>query len=158
MKKISLILAFLSLAVIGCNNKNEAETANKNTEVELGVDKKNNQINNNWLSEIQLDNGSKWIANAETTDGVVQMLSIVKSTKTTTVADFHDLAAQLNDVKNYIVKECTMKGPSHDNLHIFLYPLIEKINALGAISAVDEGTKIKRAIQENLTAYYNYFE
>lgn len=158
MKKVSLILAFLSLAVFGCNNKNEAETANKNTEVELEVDKKNNQINNNWLSEIQLNNGSKWIANAETTDGVVQMLSIVKSTKTTTVADFHDLAAQLNDVKNYIVKECTMEGSSHDNLHIFLHPLIEKINALGAISAVDEGTKIKRAIQENLTAYYNYFE
>src|SRR5690606_40529319 len=73
------------------------------------------------------------------------MLNLVKTSDPKTVEDYHTLASKLNEDKNYVVKKCTMEGPSHDNLHVFLHPLIEKIEALGEVSTTDEGAKITRS-------------
>ena len=100
----------------------------------------------------------KWQANPETTVGVNNMLKLLKSGDLKTVADYHNLASQLNEEKNFVIKECTMKGASHDNLHIFLLPLIEKIDALGKVSTTTEGSEITASIEENLNGYYNYFK
>ena len=115
-------------------------------------------LNNAWVNEIKLDNGNKWEANLETTEGVDKMLNLVKSSAPKTVEDYHALASKLNEDKNVVVKKCTMEGPSHDNLHVFLHPLIEKIEALGKVSNTDEGAETLASIKENLEGYYNYFQ
>jgi hypothetical protein len=51
-----------------------------------------------------------------------------------------------------------MKGPSHDNLHIFLLPLIDKISLLVETTSIQEGSEITESIIENLNAYENYFQ
>ena len=115
-------------------------------------------MGNAWVNEIKLNNGNKWEANLETTEGVDKMLNLVKSSDPKTVEDYHALASKLNEEKNYVVKKCTMEGPSHDNLHVFLHPLIEKIEALGKVSSTDEGAEVTASIKENLEGYYNYFQ
>ncbi|MDQ7918287.1 hypothetical protein RBU60_11930 [Mesonia sp. MT50] len=164
MKKTILTTAIISALLISCNdNKNESKTTEEATEVtekdhtkEMAAE--SHSMNNAWVEEIKLDEGDKWDANLETTEGVDKMLSLVKSSQTESVKEYHSLAADLNETKNFVVKKCTMKGPSHDNLHVFLHPLIEKINALGKISSTDEGAKIKESIKENLEGYYTYFQ
>ncbi len=167
MKKTILTVAILSALLIGCNeNKNkENSEAIETTEAvhEHGTSTPlSNQegiaLNNSWVDEIQLDNGNKWEANLETTEGVDKMENLIKSSEKETVEDYHHLASELNDVKNFVVKECTMKGPSHDNLHVFLHPLIEKIDALGKVSTVEEGHLLTESITENLKGYYDYFK
>ena len=110
------------------------------------------------MNDIQLNDGSKWEANIETTEGVIKMQKLIKTQTTTTIEDFHFLANNLNEVKNKVVKECTMKGASHDNLHIWLYPLIEKVTALTETNDISDASKIKQSIVENLNAYSDYFE
>tara|TARA_R110002049_G_scaffold188124_5_gene356409 strand:+ start:5567 stop:5899 length:333 start_codon:yes stop_codon:yes gene_type:complete len=110
------------------------------------------------MDEIQLNNGTKWEANIETTEGVEQMQELLKSHTTTSIEDYHQLASTLNDVKNKVVKECTMKGASHDNLHIWLYPLIEKVTELSETNNIEEASKTKQSIAENVDAYYKYFQ
>lgn len=166
MKKTILSLAIISALLIGCNetktkevNTDIVETAEGIHEHEMNdIASENQTINNSWVDEIELDNGNKWEANLETNEGVKKMLNILKSTETKTIEDYHKLASKLNDVKNFVVKECTMKGPSHDNLHVFLHPLIEKIEALGKASTTTEGSEITASIKENLEGYYNYFK
>ena len=51
-----------------------------------------------------------------------------------------------------------MKGAPHDNLHVWLLPLIEKIEALSESKTVEEASKLKESIVENVNAYSNYFE
>ncbi|HET8804084.1 MAG TPA: hypothetical protein VFM72_05860, partial [Aequorivita sp.] len=111
-----------------------------------------------WVNDIKLDGGNKWQSNIETNDGVDKMLKLINASNPITVEDYHNLASKLNDEKNVLVKNCTMKGASHDNLHIFLHPLIEKIEALGTVSTTEEGSKIITSIIENLEGYYNYFQ
>lgn len=115
-------------------------------------------LNEQWMNDIQLNNGEKWNANIETTEGVLKMQDILKTHKTSTIEDYHELANQLNEVKNKVVKECTMKGASHDNLHIWLYPLIEKVSALSEVSTIENASVLKNSIVENVNAYSKYFQ
>lgn len=167
MKKTILTAAILSVFLIGCkdNKSTNSETSVETEmvhehEAEAGHDGHHDgmALNNDWINEIQLDNGSKWDANLETTQGVETMLKELESSNPETVADYHQLASKLNDEKNTVIKECTMVGPSHDNLHVFLHPLIDKIAALDKVTSVEEGSEITESIKENLDAYYDYFK
>ena len=157
MKKALLTVAFFSTLLISCNeNKSKSETVHEHHEHETltgeGV------LNNEWVNDMALNNDERWIANDETNVGVEEMTRMLEESNPETVADYHELATQLNKTKNYVVKECTMKGESHDYLHVFLHPLIEKIDALGKVSTVDEGAEIREHTIENLHLYHDYFE
>ncbi len=166
MKKLIITAVILSFLIYGCKeNKPTEETTNEteeiNTVTKNDIKKKSapsTAMNNAWLDEIKLDAGSKWQANIETTQGVDKMLELVKSSDPKTLEDYHKLASKLNEQKNFVVKECTMKGASHDNLHVFLLPLIEKIEALSNTTSVSQATIITYRIEENLEGYYTYFQ
>ena len=162
MKKTLLTAAIFSAFLISCNDTKPKNENGETVEATESVHEHNGAdmalINNDWINEIKLDNGNKWSANLETNDGVEKMLSLVNANQKKTVEDYKTLANDLNETKNFVVKECTMKGPSHDNLHVFLHPLIEKIDALGKVSTVEQGSLITTSIKENLEAYSNYFK
>lgn len=111
-----------------------------------------------WLNEINLNEGTQWIANPETITGVERMRKNIHTAELNTTDGYHKLAEKLNEDKNYIVKECTMEGESHDNLHIWLHPLIEKIEALGKVADADEGQLIVDDIETRLTRFYEFFK
>jgi hypothetical protein len=144
MKKTFLIIAILSLTIAGCNDEKKQTDS---------------VLNNNWEKEIKLDdNEAKWEANIETTKGVEDLQNLIKTNTTTTVEEYVALAEKLNERKNILVKEFTMEGPSHDNLHIFLYPLIGKINLLLEVTSTEKASEIMSSISDNLTAYNTYFK
>lgn len=143
MKKLFLLIVLLSLTLTSCNDEKKQTDS---------------ILNNNWEKEIKLDNEAKWEANIETTKGVADLQSLIKTNNATTVDAYVSLANKLNERKNILVKECTMDGPSHDNLHIFLLPLIEKINLLLVTKSTKDAAKIVSSISENLTAYDTYFK
>lgn len=156
-----LIFTMSLLALISCkdNKQNEAETHNENHEThsqQQDIDA--TAYNNMWMKDIQLNNGEKWDANIETNEGVERMQAILKAQQTVTIEDYHKLAEQLKNVKNYVVKECTMKGASHDNLHVWLVPLIEKIEILSEANTLEDAAKIKLSIIENINSYNNFFK
>ncbi|GGG48069.1 hypothetical protein GCM10010976_19310 [Bizionia arctica] len=118
----------------------------------------NLDLGNSWVNDIQLDNGKKWTANPETNIGVEKMKGILKNQVTDRLSDYHNLAIQLTSEKNYVIKECTMKGPSHENLHIWLLPLMEKLEALSEAKNIVEALEIKNNIIENVEGYDHYFQ
>ena len=154
------------MAFISCKDKKQQENLiqNENVEKHTEVTHERHQenaatvYNNSWTADIQLNNGQKWDANSETNEGVQKMQNSVKTHTTNTLEDYHKLAEQLNEDKNYVIKNCTMKGPSHDNLHIWLLPLIEKIDALSETKMLEDASKIKNGIVENINSYNTYFK
>jgi len=162
MKQFIFIMSILVLT--SCKDKKQQATENTPIESHTDATHENHQkeasavFQNSWKADMQLNNGSKWQANMETNEGVEKMKSILKTQKTSTLEEYHQLAEQLNDAKNYVVKKCTMEGPSHDNLHIWLVPLIEKIEALSETENSKDAAKIKHSIVENINAYATYFQ
>lgn len=165
MRKTILTAAILATVFVSCKDQNKTETTVETKAVHEHVEVATHEnhahdvfaLDNAWMKEIELDNGKKWDANIETTDGVNAMLDYIDAISPTTVAEYHELASKLNDEKNFVIKECTMEGPSHDNLHIFLHPLIDKIAALGKVSTAEQGAAVTETIVENLEAYTEYF-
>ena len=161
-----LIFAMGLMALLSCkDNKFQETDAVLETEVEtiettkeIHHDDSSSILDNSWVKEIKLDNGSKWLANNETNEGVEKMLHHIKTEATQTLDDYHNLAALLNADKNYVVKNCSMKGASHDNLHVWLLPLMAKIDALAETQSLEDAAQIKKAIEENLQAYSDYFQ
>ncbi|GGH43365.1 hypothetical protein IA57_10990 [Mangrovimonas yunxiaonensis] len=156
MKKLPLLLSIALLSFLGCKDHAKNETTNEHATHATHHD--NNALSNSWVKDIQLDNGTKWNANPETNEGVTNMLRLLENNTPTTLEDYHHLAKALNTEKNYIVKECTMKGASHDNLHVWLHPLIDKIGTLEASKTPEEAQPIYKSIKENITAYHTYFK
>lgn len=164
-----LILAMSLLALVSCkDSKKEDHVTEHKTQKDVAkeavsheeheTDQVNAVLNNNWMDEIQLNNGDKWLADIKTTKGVNTMLKLISESKTETVEDYVILANKLNDRKNILIKECTMTGSSHDNLHVFLHPLIEKIDVLLKTKTIGEGAETLKSITDNLNAYKSYFK
>ncbi len=148
--------------VISCKEvKKEIQTPNEKTvkktenyDNHAGATQK---IDDSWVNEIALNRGVKWQANIETTNGVSAMLSLINESKVSTSDDYKKLGDTLNNVKNTVVKECTMKGPSHDNLHVWLHPLIKKIEMLQKTDNTKDGVYLTSKIKKHLEGYYDYF-
>jgi ABC-type Zn2+ transport system substrate-binding protein/surface adhesin len=146
------------MTTLGSSCKNIENHEEIKTSKEIVQEPETDILSTTWMDDIQLNNDTKWVANIETTEGVEKMQALLKAQKTSSIEDYHQLASTLNDIKNNLVKACTMKGASHDNLHIWLYPLIKKISALSETNNLNEATKIKQRILENLEVYSNYFK
>ncbi|MFD2552237.1 hypothetical protein ACFSQP_10455 [Bizionia sediminis] len=159
MNKIIIVLIAVSLLFTGCKDLPKESTTVKNNKVEhTEHQRENDLVGNHWMQEIKLNNGVKWTANPETNEGVVRMQSVLTTSNLKDLNDYHTIAGALNKEKNYVIKECTMKGPSHDNLHVWLLPLIEKIDALKEANTLAEAQHIYKSIEQNVNAYDDYFE
>ena len=112
----------------------------------------------NWIKNMKLNEGKKWAANIETTQGIEKLQSILNKDTSQTVADFKNLEKKLSDEMAVIFDKCTMKGASHDNLHIFLLPLIKKIDKLKEVSSVEQGNMLSDKIKKHLAAYDSFFK
>lgn len=156
MKKLVISIVLVAVALTSCkNNENQEKT---NTTTEIVQELESDILSTNWMQDIKLNEGSKWEANIETTAGVEKMQELLKTQTTTSIEDYHQLARLLNENKNYVIKKCSMKGASHDNLHVWLLPLIAKIEALSKIKTVENASQIKKSIEDNVNAYSTYFQ
>jgi hypothetical protein len=159
-----LITIISLIALVSCKDQKQEAVNNAAEEIETSAEPTNEQeapstaFDNSWANEIQLNGVQKWDANAATNEGVSKMKNRIDSQSSITLEAFHDVAQQLNEDKNYVVKNCTMKGASHDNLHIWLMPLIEKIDALSMAQSIEEASMIKQSIVDHLNAYTTYFK
>jgi len=163
MKHLTYVfaLAFL-ITALGCKNTatTEETTQENSTATERQVAQLLDEriLSNDWENEIQLNGTDKWAANEETTEGVRKMRYILNHTEIGPKMNFNELGNQLKSEINVIIKECSMKGASHDNLHVFLMPLIEKVDALREETDMEKNKALFTSIFFNLEAYDTYFK
>ncbi len=159
-----VIFTLSLLALVSCKDSKNKDTETGTVELATGTNndyhdqEASNVYANAWTSEIKLNDGNKWKANTETNEGISKMKNSIKAQTSSTIDAYHKLAEQLDDDKNFIVKNCTMKGASHDNLHVWILPLMEKIEALSEAKTIEDASKLKQSIEENVNAYHTYFE
>ncbi|HNP19799.1 MAG TPA: hypothetical protein PKL31_15275 [Fulvivirga sp.] len=106
-------------------------------------------------SPLELDNGQKWKVNAEM---IPYILDGEKMLNEYDGSDYKQLAEQLKDKNNGLIKSCTMTGKSHDELHKWLYPHIELITALGDAESEQKATAIIEQLKESFNTYNAHFQ
>ncbi len=157
MKK-QIIIVFLMLTVMACKNaekkpENHAkQTANE--AVKKTEDKEHDFQN---LDLITLNNGKKWTANPETTQGIATMQEILNDFQADSdLIAYEQLKTRLENQFTLIFQRCTMKGEAHEQLHNYLKPMIEWFDGLVVLQN-DERIKNLNMLKKHLLSYKNYF-
>ncbi len=102
--------------------------------------------------EIVLDNGKQWTANAETTQGVKNMLVLSQEFS----SDYQALHSNLVEEFQALFINCTMTGEAHNQLHNYLLPMVAMFDDISkAEASVSEPALEKLTI--HLSAYSLFF-
>ena len=137
--KISILAAVIIL-LSGCNNAPQ-----KTTEEHDHSGHEHQQP----TTMVELNNGQKWEANPETTEGINNMLALIQDFEKEN-GDYNGLREAMQNEFKMIFQRCTMTGEAHDQLHNYLLPLKDKIAHISPDN-LDE-------ITAYLRTYPNYFQ
>jgi hypothetical protein len=102
---------------------------------------------------VSLDNGRRWKANPETTEGIANMRALIEKYPESGLAKMQ-LKDTLEAEFQMIFQKCTMTGEGHEQLHNYLIPLHKMLSALNDLSPDEEIT----AMHAHLRKYEEYFE
>jgi len=145
-----IVISILCLPLLmGCKNKHGHETNNTVSSFEAySMD----------TLQLKLDSGKKWLANFETQLGVEKMDSIISSYKVQSTEDYRILGDMLSEQTGYIIKNCTMKGEPHDQLHVVLVPMLEQISTLKESKNISKLEQAKTNLEVLIDKYKDYFK
>lgn len=128
--------------------------------VMLAIEENLSSYHNNFESNktLVLDGSQKWQANIETTNGIEKMLSIVsEEVEAGRVSHYAAMGERLNIELKTIFSSCTMKGEAHEQLHVFIMPLVDLCEKLESAETEDEALVLQKDILKQLNLYTQYF-
>ena len=107
---------------------------------------------------LHLNNGEKWQTNPETTAGIENMLKITSIEENTEALEMYsETGQQLNLEMKKIFSECTMKGEAHNQLHLYLIPLVKQFRGLEEAETIEIAAEQNKKIIAYLNSYNTYF-
>ena len=155
MKKFKYLIPVMLFGLLACNSESGESGHNHHNKAEANKEQADSSHQHDEGQEaVQLDNGKKWKANAETISGVSDMTTIVQQGIAGKIGDAK-LRDSLQVAFKTIFDKCTMTGESHNQLHNFLLPLKGQLDKLKAGSSEME---ILEEMLEHLSTFKNYFE
>ncbi len=131
MKKIHIIL--LGLLLLACHSNHQE-------------------------SKLSLNNGEKWKVNTEMKPFIDKETALLNNFIAKMDTDYLKLAKNLKVENNNLIKSCTMKGESHDELHKWLYPHIQLIDSLSKTNDPENAKLLVDQIDQSFKVFNNYFE
>jgi hypothetical protein len=148
MKNLSFI-TYLSIALFftmsACNSSTNEKSETKKSPI---------QQDKNDLG-IELNDGQKWEVNQEMKPPLERSeIALDKYDG----KEYEILAEQLKANNDELVKSCTMKGKSHDELHKWLHPHIKLTNALLEAQNEKEADQIIQKLKTSFDTYHQYFQ
>lgn len=147
MNKIVLILSvfFISCADTashGHEATDEHETHGKSAEKETAV--------------LQLNNGAKWKADDATRQNVAALSQVADNSRNEGFANRDRLSAELKSALDTLVKQCKMKGPDHDALHVWLETVMQDVKDLKTVNE-SEYPEVHARLKKDINSFHDYF-
>ena len=154
MRNLIVILLFCILGANCVNNSTSKENETLETHEHQTINKTKTQIDSSF-SSLELNQGKKWLINPEMLPHLKVAKAEVNNFKR---SDFKKLALSLENHNQKLIKSCTMKGESHDMLHVWLHPYLELVEELKHANNVDESLELTQKIKKAFINFDLYFE
>lgn len=151
MRKTLLGITFIALSasVIACNQHADHAVVKEGHEhVTIHPDS----------LTLKLNNGDRWVVNEEMKPFVMEAEAALAGFSMSDSSDYKLLASKLDELNMGLIKSCTMKGESHDELHKWLAPHMEAITALGEANSSDEAKLLVDRLKESFGTYHQHFQ
>ncbi|MHB1278050.1 MAG: hypothetical protein ACYC1Q_06595 [Bacteroidia bacterium] len=149
-KIISLFLA--GILYLGCSNAGEkteksfsgSTAQEKETELKKEV--------------LELNQGAKWDVNEEMKPHILASENAFLDYTSTKDQDYKTLAGVLKEHTDKLIATCSMKGESHEQLHLWLLPHLALIKELSTASSQTEAEAVLDKLDASFKTYHTYFQ
>lgn len=139
-------MVLATLFLFSCNTKTEQEPTADQPTVET-------EVHEHVTDEpLQLNEGHKWKVDDNMMVHIAQMEQDIASLDQP--KDFEQLSENLNKNLGLLTSNCTMEGQAHDELHKWLLPYIDLVEAFATDKSVDNYT----AIQNSFSTFNTFFK
>ena len=158
-----ILFIIVGLFAISCNPKqqeSEGQVAPSPSSDSVAMQHEEHS-NDETVGEIALNNGAKWKSDESTTKNVNSLRSTVdafKAANKTELSDYKKTGAELQAGIDNLVKECRMKGPDHDALHLWLEPLMKMVKKLNQSTDTNSAKENIDQIDQQLARFTKSFE
>ncbi|MDC1265540.1 hypothetical protein N8009_01965 [Flavobacteriaceae bacterium] len=119
---------------------------------------KTDELNLSEQNGIALNDGNRWIANPETTEGIKNIMKIMNTfNEKEDINSYATLTESLKSEFSMVFEKCTMKGEAHNQLHNFLIPINDLFEPL-ASSDLKKCQESYDKLNSHLKVYQTYFK
>lgn len=113
----------------------------------------------NHQGKLELNQGEKWKVNEEMTPHIQKgKLILEEYMQDENASDYKQLAKDIEEQNNQLIKSCTMKGAAHDALHQWLVPHLDLVKDLKKASNEEDAKKIIGQLEASYQNYEKYFQ
>jgi|GEM_PF-1336156 len=147
IQTLSMLVILLCLLAFSCKNEEKRISA---------LDKET--FSTPKTAKLKMDEVEKWIANTETQVGLERMDSLISDFKNQEFGDYQTLGHQLVKQTDYVIKNCTMQGEAHDELHAVLIPMLDQISILKEEKDASKSKKALTRLEQHIHAYFDHFK
>lgn len=149
--KIFLLTA-IAITAASCQQTGKNQSAGETSADSSAQSNSDNPYN------IELNKGEKWIVDAPMMQNIRKMEASVNAFDSSSPEAYKILAEQLQADIDALTTGCTMKGQGHDELHKWLLPYIDKVNAFAGAGSDAERQQILQTIKDAYTNFNQYFK
>lgn len=158
MKITSLLSSLIALLLIACQDTPKQTEPIATPTVEQDHTQTHEHGHKEKPIQVLLNNGEKWPANAETTEGIHTMSALLNALPAEPKAeDYRTLQTELDKAFGTIIQKCTMTGEAHNQLHNFILPIKDMIQELDS-EDINECKSVSDKLKQHLKEYENYFQ
>jgi hypothetical protein len=141
---ICLISIIIVLTYLGCGEKQQSE--------QTGESQKS-------IIKFVLNDGKKWQMDEHTRNTIKNLDSLlISQDPINTIEDYNLHGEKLDEELILLIRGCTMEGPAHDQLHIFLGYFYPKIQSLKKETNTELAKDNITEMENLFVEYHKYFE
>ncbi|MDP3180789.1 MAG: hypothetical protein Q8M67_03150 [Bacteroidota bacterium] len=153
MKTLTISITAISLFLFGCGNTSK-EKSKEQTETAIHEEHHHDEES----ESIELKNGDKWKVDANMITHIRNMENDVIYFTKVEPKDYKVLSEKLQAGIDLLTSNCTMKGKAHDELHKWLLPYIDMVEALSEAKDDTEAALHFKNIQTSFKTFNQYFQ
>lgn len=163
MIKHAYFIMLISYTFFSCGNASNKSNADQNeTTPNTGMHDEHEEghLHHNETDDntIMLDDGKKWVVDAPMMENIKAMEDELSKFNGKTDADYNKLSKSLQTHLDELTSKCTMKGLAHDELHKWLLPFIDLVNAFAQSTDMQVRDSQLKEINTSLEVFHHYFE
>lgn len=108
--------------------------------------------------DIVLNKGEKWTVDPHMLEHIRTMESAIAACAPGDEEAMQDLGDILNEGVELLTSNCTMTGQAHDELHKWLLPYIDLVNAFNETETDEEKTSLLEQLNQSMDTFNTYFQ
>ena len=140
---ISFLIIILIFSLNGCQDKKKSTAT----------------VESKTTIKFVLNDGKKWQMDEHTRNAIKNLNSLLNSEEAfESIVGYNQLGQKLDDELILLIQGCTMEGPDHDQLHIFLgyfYPQVQSLKKEADLALAENQVHEMKSLFEE---YHKYFE